>query len=97
MDSLVQLFPNILIGLETALNPVNFMYCVLGVVAGMAIGVLPGIGPMMAISMLFPITLYLSPTAALIMLAGIHYGAAYGGSVASILLNLPGNTSSAVV
>lgn len=97
MDALGNLLPNVLLGLETALDPVNLVYCLIGVTAGMAIGVLPGIGAMTAISMLFPITLYLQPTPAIIMLAGIHYGAAYGGSVTSILINLPGNTSSAVV
>ena len=97
MENATQFLPNILLGLETALVPTNLFYCFLGVVFGMFIGVLPGIGAMTAISLLFPITIYLEPTAALIMLAGIHYGASYGGHVASILLNLPGTTSSAVV
>jgi TctA family transporter len=96
MESLFAFVPNIGIGLATALMPINLGYCILGVSVGMVIGVLPGIGPMTALSLLFPFTLYLDPTAALIMLAGIHYGASYGGSVTSILLNLPGNSSSAV-
>lgn len=97
MESFLQFAPNVVLGLETALLPQNLMYCLLGVTFGMFIGVLPGIGALTAIALLFPITIYLEPTAALIMLAGIHYGAAYGGSVSSILLNLPGTPSSAVV
>lgn len=97
MGGVFDILPNVMLGLETALLPQNLLYCFLGVTFGMLIGVLPGIGAMTAIALLFPITIYLEPTAALIMLAGIHYGASYGGHVASILLNLPGTTSSAVV
>lgn len=84
------------LGLNTALTPVNLLYCVLGVTLGMIVGVIPGIGTMAAISMLFPITFYLEPTTALIMLAGMWYGTGYGGRTASILLNLPGTPANAV-
>jgi len=90
------LIDNILLGLVTALQPINLMWCFIGVFVGTLIGVIPGIGALAAISMLFPLTFHLDPTAALIMLAGIWYGTAYGGSTASILLNLPGTPSSAV-
>jgi len=87
---------NLLIGIETALSPTNLLYCFLGVFLGTLVGVLPGIGALAAISMLFPLTFYLEPTTALIMLAGIWYGSSYGGSTAAILLNLPGTPSSAI-
>jgi TctA family transporter len=87
---------NLLLGLGVALTLTNLFYCFAGVFMGTLIGVIPGIGALAAISMLFPITFHLDPTAALIMLAGIWYGTAYGGSTASILLNIPGTTSSAV-
>ena len=83
-------------GLQTAFLPVNLLFCFLGVFLGTAIGVLPGIGALAAVSMLFPLTFHLDPATALIMLAGIWYGAAYGGSTASILLNVPGTASSAI-
>lgn len=92
----MDMFSNIALGLETALTPVNILYCFIGVFLGTFIGVLPGIGALAAISMLFPITYHLEPTTALIMLAGIYYGTAYGGSTASILLNIPGTSSSVV-
>ena len=92
----MDLLANIALGLETALLPHNLFYCFLGVFLGTMVGVIPGIGPLAAISMLIPITFYLEPTSALIMLAGIWYGTSYGGSTASILLNVPGTTSSAV-
>ena len=92
----MELLANLALGLETAMTPVNLFYCFVGVFLGTFVGVIPGIGPLAAISMLFPITFYLDPTAALIMLAGIYYGTTYGGSTASILLNIPGATSAAV-
>lgn len=93
---MTDLFSNIGLGLATALMPGNLAYCFLGVFLGMVVGVIPGIGALAAISMLFPITFHLDPTAALIMLAGLFYGTAYGGSTAAILLNVPGTPSSAV-
>ena len=83
-------------GLGVALQPAVLAYCLLGVTLGTFIGVLPGIGAMAAISLLLPITFYITPEAALIMLAGVYYGAQYGGAVASILLRLPGTPQSAV-
>jgi len=84
------------LGFSVALDPVNIFYCFLGVLLGTLVGVLPGIGPTATIAMLLPITFSLSPATALIMLAGIYYGAQYGGSTTAILINLPGESSSAV-
>lgn len=92
----MSLFDNILLGLSTAFAPENLFFCFIGVFVGMLIGVIPGIGALAAISMLLPLTFHMDSTTALIMLAGIWYGTAYGGSTASILLNIPGTTSSAV-
>ena len=92
----MDLVANLSLGFATALTATNLMYCFLGVFLGTFIGVLPGIGALAAVSMLLPVTFYLEPTAALVMLAGVYYGAEYGGSIASILLNLPGTPSSAV-
>ena len=83
-------------GLSVAVTPANLLYCLLGVTLGTAIGVLPGVGPIITISLLLPLTFGLTPEASIIMLAGIFYGAAYGGSTTSILVNLPGEASSAV-
>ena len=88
---------NISLGFEAAFTAQKLLYCFFGVFMGMLMGVLPGIGAMATISMLMPVTFYVPPDVALIMLAGIYYGAQYGGSIASILLNLPGTPSSAVI
>ena len=87
---------NLALGFSVALSLQNIAYCLLGTVLGTAIGVLPGLGPVATISMLLPITFGLEPTTALILLAGIYYGAQYGGSTTAILVNLPGETSSVV-
>jgi len=92
----VDLFANLAVGFGAALDPVNMMYCFLGVLLGTIIGVLPGVGPTATISMLLPVTYYLGPEASLIMLAGIYYGSQYGGSTTAILINLPGEVSSSV-
>ena len=84
------------LGFSVALDPINIFYCFIGVLLGTLVGVLPGIGPTATIAMLLPITFSLSPATALIMLAGIYYGAQYGGSTTAILINLPGESSSAV-
>ncbi|ODT48014.1 tripartite tricarboxylate transporter permease [Devosia sp. 63-57] len=84
------------LGFSVALDPINIFYCFVGVLLGTLVGVLPGIGPTATIAMLLPITFSLSPATALIMLAGIYYGAQYGGSTTAILINLPGESSSAV-
>jgi TctA family transporter len=83
-------------GLLVALQPINLMYCFIGVFLGTFIGVLPGIGSMAAISMILPLSFYLEPTSALVMIAGVYYGAEYGGSIASILMNIPGTPSSSI-
>jgi len=92
----MELLENLALGLATALTPENLLYCFVGVLLGTLVGVLPGIGPTATIAMLLPITFSLEPVTALIMLAGIYYGAQYGGSTTAILINLPGESSSAV-
>ncbi|MFB9905029.1 tripartite tricarboxylate transporter permease [Allokutzneria oryzae] len=92
MDTLTQL----LNGFGTALTPVNLLYAVIGVLLGTAIGVLPGIGPAMAVALLLPVTYGLDPTGSFIMFAGIYYGGMFGGSTTSILLNTPGETAAVV-
>src|ERR1700752_4272338 len=92
----MELLDNIALGFATALSAQNLLYCFIGVLLGTLIGVLPGVGPIATIAMLLPITFTLSPIASLIMLAGIYYGAQYGGSTTAILINLPGEASSAV-
>jgi putative tricarboxylic transport membrane protein len=92
----VDLISHLALGFGVALTPVNLLYALIGALVGTLIGVLPGIGPVATIAMLLPTTYALQPVSALIMLAGIYYGAQYGGSTTSILLNMPGETSSAV-
>lgn len=92
----MDLLSNLALGFGVAFTPINLLYCFIGVVLGTAIGVLPGIGPVATIAMLLPATYALPPVSALIMLAGIYYGAAYGGSTTAILVNLPGESSSVV-
>ncbi|MFP5333992.1 MAG: tripartite tricarboxylate transporter permease [Actinomycetes bacterium] len=87
---------NLQLGVETAFTPVNLLFCLIGVALGTAVGVLPGIGPTATMAMLLPITFGFDPVTALIMLAGIYYGAQYGGSTTAILINLPGESSAAV-
>ncbi len=87
---------NLALGLSVAATPANLIYAFIGVLVGTLIGVLPGIGPVATIAMLLPTTYALSPVTALIMLAGIYYGASYGGSTTAILVNLPGEMSSVV-
>src|SRR5215203_6176555 len=92
----MEVFANLELGFETALSPWNLLYCFVGVLLGTAVGVLPGLGPVATIAMLLPLTFGLPPVSALIMLAGIYYGAQYGGSTTAILVNLPGESSSVV-
>ena len=92
----MELLNNLAIGAVAAFTLQNLLYCLIGCILGTLIGVLPGIGPVATIAMLLPVTYALPPTAALIMLAGIYYGAQYGGSTTAILVNLPGEASSAV-
>jgi len=92
----MDLFSNVALGFERALSPDALLFCFFGVTIGTFVGVLPGVGAMAAVALCLPITFYLDPTVALIMLAGIFYGAQYGSSTASILLNIPGTVTSAV-
>jgi putative tricarboxylic transport membrane protein len=92
----MDLLANLGLGFATALSPVNVLYCFVGVLLGTLVGVLPGIGPTATIALLLPITFNFEPVTALIMLAGIYYGAQYGGSTTAILINLPGESASAV-
>jgi len=87
---------NLILGFSVALSATNLFYCLLGVTLGTFIGVLPGVGPLVTIAVLLPMTFTLPPEGAMIMLAGIYYGAAYGGSTTAILVNLPGEASSVV-
>ena len=83
-------------GFALVLEPKNLLYCLIGVLIGMIIGVLPGLGPAATIAILLPITYGIDPVSAIIMLAGIYYGAQYGGTITSVLLRLPGEASSVV-
>jgi putative tricarboxylic transport membrane protein len=90
------IFDSLVLGFSAVLVPTNLLFCLIGALIGTLIGVLPGIGPVATIAMLLPITFGLTPLSSLIMLAGIYYGAQYGGSTTSILVNLPGEASSVV-
>lgn len=89
-------FANLALGFQISLSPLNVMYCLVGVAIGTAIGVLPGLGPAATLSLLLPITFRMDMTSAVIMLAGIYYGSLYGGSITSILINIPGEAASVV-
>jgi putative tricarboxylic transport membrane protein len=93
---MMDLYNNLLLGFSVAVTPINLLYAFIGSLVGTLIGVLPGIGPVATIAMLMPTTYGLPPVTALIMLAGIYYGASYGGSTTAILVNLPGEMSSVV-
>jgi putative tricarboxylic transport membrane protein len=92
----VELFDNLALGLATAASWQNLLFCFAGVMIGTLVGVLPGISPLTTVAMLLPFTFGLPPASAMIMLAGIFYGAQYGSSTAAILVNVPGETSSIV-
>jgi len=92
----LEILQNISYGFSIGLQPTHLLFCFIGCLLGTLIGVLPGIGPVGAISMLLPATFHMSPTAAIIMLAGIYYGSMYGGSTTSILVNIPGEAASVV-
>ena len=92
----MEVFEHLILGFSVALSPENILYCLLGCLLGTLIGVLPGIGPVPTIAMLLPITYVLPPVAGLIMLAGIYYGAQYGGSTTAILVAIPGETAAVV-
>jgi putative tricarboxylic transport membrane protein len=90
------IFDKIIFGFQVTLEPTNLLYCFIGVLVGTLVGVLPGIGPMGAMALLLPATFKATPTSSIIMLAGIYYGAMYGGSTTSILVNIPGESASVV-
>lgn len=90
------LIENLVFGLSIVAEPANLLFCFVGVFLGTLVGVLPGVGPTATIAMLIPITFAMTPTAAVIMLAGIYYGSQYGGSTTAILLNVPGESSNAI-
>jgi putative tricarboxylic transport membrane protein len=92
----MDIFNNLILGFSVALTPMNLLYCLIGCLLGTLVGVLPGIGALATIAMLLPITFKLPPVTSLIMLAGIYYGAQYGGSTTSILVNIPGEATSVV-
>jgi putative tricarboxylic transport membrane protein len=92
----MEIFHHLLFGLQVAVQPVNLLFCFIGVLVGTLVGVLPGLGPVAAISLLLPATFHAPPVASIIMLSGIYYGAMYGGSTTSILVNIPGEAASVV-
>jgi TctA family transporter len=92
----MELLNHLVYGFNVSLSLQNLLYCFIGCLVGTLVGVLPGVGPMATLAMLLPLTFSLPPIAAMIMLAGIYYGAMYGGSTTSILVNLPGETSSVI-
>src|SRR6202163_3701431 len=93
---MLDLLHNLALGFSVSLSPMNLFLCLIGALVGTLIGVLPGVGPLATIAMLLPITFGLPPVSAMIMLAGIYYGAQYGGSTTAILVNIPGESSSVV-
>src|SRR4029077_19569128 len=90
----MDIFTNLWFGFGVAVTPINLGLCLIGALVGTLIGVLPGVGPLATIAMLLPITFGLPRVVAIIMLTGIYYGAQYGGSTTSILINIPGESSS---
>ena len=92
----MDIFSHILLGAQVVFQPMNLLFCFLGVLMGTLVGVLPGLGPTAAIALLLPNTFHVSPVTAIIMLAGIYYGAMYGGSTTSILVNIPGEAASVI-
>ena len=92
----MDILQSMILGFRVALEPTNLLFCFLGCLGGTLVGVLPGFGPVAAMALLLPSTFHLAPVSAIIMLAGIYYGAMYGGSTTSILVNIPGETASVV-
>src|SRR5438094_1995916 len=94
--ALMEILPGLMQGFAVALQPANLLWCLVGVVLGTVVGIMPGLGPPATIAMLLPLTFLMNPAGAMTMLAGIYYGAKYGGSTTSILLNVPGESASVV-
>ncbi|MFI7149661.1 tripartite tricarboxylate transporter permease [Nonomuraea sp. NPDC050022] len=93
----MDILQNLADGLQVALAPQNLLFVLLGVSVGMMVGVLPGLGPAPTVALLLPITFGLEPSTAVIMLAGVYYGAMYGGTITSVLLRIPGEAASSPV
>ena len=92
----MDLINNLALGFATAASPANLAFCLIGVLLGTLIGVLPGLGPAAGTAILIPLTFSLDPTGAIIMLSAIYYGAMYGGTITSVLINVPGEAASVV-
>ena len=92
----MDILPSLELGFGVALTAQNLVYCFAGVALGTLVGVLPGLGPLAAMALLLPVTFTLTPVAGMVMLASIFYGAMYGGSTTSVLLNIPGEAASLV-
>src|SRR5689334_8637506 len=92
----MEILSGLMHGFAVALEPANLLWCFVGVLLGTVVGVLPGLGPPATVAMLLPLTFHMNPAGAIIMLAGIYYGAKYGGSTTSILMNVPGESASVV-
>src|SRR2546428_5132998 len=92
--ALMDILGGLIQGFAVALQPANLLWCFVGVLLGTVVGIMPGLGPPATIAMLLPITALMNPAGAMIMLAGIYYGAKYGGSTTSLLLNVPGEPAS---
>src|SRR5271157_6178429 len=90
----MELLNYLFLGFSVVFEPMNLFYCFTGVLIGTLVGVLPGLGPVAAMSLLLPATFHTTPVASIIMMAGIYYGAMYGGSTTSILVNIPGEAAS---
>jgi len=95
-ETVMEIIRDLIFGFSVTLQPANLLMCFIGVLLGTLVGVLPGLGPVAAMSLLLPTTFSVSPVGAVIMLSGIYYGAMYGGSTTSILLNIPGESASVV-
>src|SRR5512136_1499920 len=93
---IMDVFNNLILGFQVATTGENLLFCFIGVLIGTLIGVLPGIGPVTGIAILIPVTFGMSATTAIITMAGVYYGAMYGGSTTSILINRPGESASVV-
>jgi putative tricarboxylic transport membrane protein len=91
---MMETFQQLWMGFQVALTPTNLMFAFIGVLAGQLIGVLPGIGPSAGVAILLPVTFNVNPVSAMIMFTGIYYGAMYGGTITSVLVNIPGESSS---
>src|SRR4030043_2000220 len=93
---MINIFQSVAYGFQVALQPINLLHCFFGVLIGTLVGVLPGLGPGADIALLLPVTFHVNPVSASIMLAGIYYGAMYGGATTSILVEIPGGSAPVV-